>query len=723
MDFKIPGLPHSTVKQLHSASVRELIQKIENHPHRHALQRDLQQSQSFNPFSPESKQMIHEVGNIELCELLDMEPKTQCKVRLSYWDVGIVYCTCGHFLRKGTEENKKFVQYTMDLLSIPSYYIKKGRPHGHRYGKKPGDREYYIAHSLKKKCKKKNFMGIHDRFIRDEKFRKNMFDNGRTEEICRQMDDLADEDHTHHLTPEEINDYRSNWWIRSNKIGSDTMPIWHRSDFKQALSTLRQRKDQEDTVHHNQRWTQSYSSSWLNWQESWWNSSYENHHEDVPSTDWSGQLDKEVIGTLIRGMIFRIHLLCYSSIVYSWRRSTVIDGECKYYTSNTVKIYVKMATRTTMHSSNGDHANFVEFSTMLSVGTERLVEMTGWLSSGRAGDSDEVGFARRTRWRSLEPRSASKRRRTQRLRALQRSMDSDCEDDRPLVSTSVPKCSHCPIVKIQWWRTRCQVRCARWVALTNHSPGSLVEGTVVRPRGPCATDLLQMRRQPHLVGHRMPDLQQFHTIVSLHWMTVKRQTLWITAASPTQRVWLVSVQWVPIWWRQLRRNSLLSSGFLKPFATHWLVLMMSMWRQSSGGEPIWCGPQGAYVSAVRFAMEEVRESTHQQRGSEGCSSRFLEWNFGKDSPSLPKVVMAQSLGSALKTATTVPHQDALTTRSGCESIAHALQGLTDRSWGNSDVSRRVGACDLISRVSMSALRNAPGCDDAFPFVVQFHGQL
>ena len=148
IDFRIPGLPHSTVKQLHSASVRDLNQKIENHPHRHALQRDLQQSQSFNPFSPESKQMIRDVGNIELCELLDMEPKTQCKVCLTYWDIGIVYCTCGHFLRKGTEEYKKFVQNTMDLLSFPKYYIKKGRPHGHRYGKKPGDREYYIANSL-----------------------------------------------------------------------------------------------------------------------------------------------------------------------------------------------------------------------------------------------------------------------------------------------------------------------------------------------------------------------------------------------------------------------------------------------------------------------------------------------------------------------------------------------------------------------------------------------
>ena len=41
MDFKVPGLPHSIVKHAQSASVRELIQKIENHPNRHALQRDL----------------------------------------------------------------------------------------------------------------------------------------------------------------------------------------------------------------------------------------------------------------------------------------------------------------------------------------------------------------------------------------------------------------------------------------------------------------------------------------------------------------------------------------------------------------------------------------------------------------------------------------------------------------------------------------------------------
>ena len=149
MDFKSPGLPHSVVKHAQSTSVRQLIQKIENHPNRHALQRDLRQSQSFNPFSPESKHMIRDVGNIELCALLETEPKTQCKVCSSYWDIGIVYCTCGHFLRKGSGENQKFIKYTMDLLSIPEYVIKKGRPHGHRYGKKPGDKEYYTANQWK----------------------------------------------------------------------------------------------------------------------------------------------------------------------------------------------------------------------------------------------------------------------------------------------------------------------------------------------------------------------------------------------------------------------------------------------------------------------------------------------------------------------------------------------------------------------------------------------
>ena len=86
--------------------------------------------------------------------------------------------------------------------------------------------------------------------------------------------------------------------------------------------------------------------------------------------------------------------------------------------------------------------------------------------------------------------------------------------------------------------------------------------------------------------------------------------------------------------------------------------------------------------------------------------------------------MAKSLGGAFKTAT-APHQCALTTRSGCESICHVLQGVTDLDPEATVMSvDGVGAFDLISRASMmSGLRNARGCDEVLLFVLQFHGQL
>ena len=86
IDFNIPGVPNSTVKRSHGVNVQNLIQKIENHPQRHAHQSDLQQHRQFNPFSKESQEVIKAAGNTELCELLDVEPKAQCKACLAYWD-------------------------------------------------------------------------------------------------------------------------------------------------------------------------------------------------------------------------------------------------------------------------------------------------------------------------------------------------------------------------------------------------------------------------------------------------------------------------------------------------------------------------------------------------------------------------------------------------------------------------------------------------------------
>ena len=225
IDFNISGVPDAMVKRSHGINVHNLIQQIENHPKRQALQSDLQQNRAFNPFSEESKDAITAAGNTELCEIVDVEPKSQCRACLTYWDVGIVYCTCGHFLRDDTTENKKYISSVLDLFAIPNFYIRKGRPHGHRYGKKEGCKEFHTAKQLQKRCQKKQYENIHDRFIRDTWFRKTMIELGRSEEVILEMDRLASEDHSHIATKEEIDVYRGNWWIRSNLVDSDTMPI------------------------------------------------------------------------------------------------------------------------------------------------------------------------------------------------------------------------------------------------------------------------------------------------------------------------------------------------------------------------------------------------------------------------------------------------------------------------------------------------------------------
>ena len=78
IDFRVPGLSHAVVKKTEHLRVQELLKKIESHPHREALHADLQQSNVRNPFSKKSKEIIRELGNVELFELCETIPKVQC---------------------------------------------------------------------------------------------------------------------------------------------------------------------------------------------------------------------------------------------------------------------------------------------------------------------------------------------------------------------------------------------------------------------------------------------------------------------------------------------------------------------------------------------------------------------------------------------------------------------------------------------------------------------
>ena len=116
IDFRVSGLPHAVVKQAENFRVRELVKKIESHPHRRALQADLQQSNAYNPLSEKSKKMIRDMGNVELFELCETTPNVQCSECLLCWNQGIVYCTRGHLLVE-SESNQNFSQWRLDALS------------------------------------------------------------------------------------------------------------------------------------------------------------------------------------------------------------------------------------------------------------------------------------------------------------------------------------------------------------------------------------------------------------------------------------------------------------------------------------------------------------------------------------------------------------------------------------------------------------------------------
>ena len=275
VDFNISGILEEAVKRSETMNILQLIRRITRHPQKQAVQNDFDKEQSFNAFSDESKRAIMDAGNIEISEIVNAEPKWQCKSCLNHCNPGVIYCVCGRLMTTDSAENRKYISSTLDSFSIPSFYIRKDRPRGHRYGKAPGCKEYHTANQLAKKCRKKEYDSIHDRYIRDKAFRKAMIDIGRTEQMIVEMDKLANEDHSYKASREEIEFYRGNWWIHSNLARVDSIPTRYEPEFKSALSTIQRLKRAEDKKKQDAiAQTSSSSSSW-HWHSSWWESDYE----------------------------------------------------------------------------------------------------------------------------------------------------------------------------------------------------------------------------------------------------------------------------------------------------------------------------------------------------------------------------------------------------------------------------------------------------------------
>ena len=162
------------------------------------------------------------------------------------------------------------------------------------------------------------------------------------EEVIREMDKLANEDHTHIATEEELNVYRGNWWIRSNFVGSDTMPIRHRPDFKQALSTLHHLKKAEDEADY-QNWWQSSSSPWWHWQDFWWHPSPETSPRWW-TWHWSNGETFEnqwIVYLLVEWVSQRIWCTIYSDYFGNSQRSSLTPTGCVKSTSPTTENWLR----------------------------------------------------------------------------------------------------------------------------------------------------------------------------------------------------------------------------------------------------------------------------------------------------------------------------------------------------------------------------------------------
>ena len=93
----------------------------------------------------------------------------------------------------------------------------------------------------------------------------------------------------------------NNWWIRSNTVGSDTMPVRHRADFKGALSYLATPQESRGSSFLPKMVAKLFLILVEIGKILGGHSSSEHHRDYGPGTDRLGKPDGRLIGPIVRG--------------------------------------------------------------------------------------------------------------------------------------------------------------------------------------------------------------------------------------------------------------------------------------------------------------------------------------------------------------------------------------------------------------------------------------
>ena len=115
IDCRIPSIPHSTVQQLDNESQgksKSWFSSFEKHPNKSFFLQDLNKTEKSNTFSEKSKKLITDMGNTEIFELCETSSTKQCPDCNSYWEMGIVHCTCGRCLKSSAKNERGSVRTT-----------------------------------------------------------------------------------------------------------------------------------------------------------------------------------------------------------------------------------------------------------------------------------------------------------------------------------------------------------------------------------------------------------------------------------------------------------------------------------------------------------------------------------------------------------------------------------------------------------------------------------
>ena len=126
---------------------------------------DFEKPEEINHFSQESKDLILGMGNTEIFEFYETSSKRQCPDCALYWEIGIVYCSCGKCMQP-TETSRQFNKDRFDILSIPGDFIKENQFRGAWHGQSLRQTMYHKGRDMLSKDKNYKRMVIAKLFLK-----------------------------------------------------------------------------------------------------------------------------------------------------------------------------------------------------------------------------------------------------------------------------------------------------------------------------------------------------------------------------------------------------------------------------------------------------------------------------------------------------------------------------------------------------------------------------